>query len=295
VAVIDDPLVERAPAKINLSLDVLGRRGDGYHELTSLVAFARDVADVIRIAPRAPDDLRLTGPFAGSLSGDNLISNAVALLAAMAPDIRLGTITLEKNLPVAGGIGGGSADAAAVLRIARRLAPVQLADGDWLALARKLGADVPVCFVNKGSFMTGIGERLRDLDYPLQLSAVLVNPQVPVPANKTAEVFQALSAPPRPPDATVPDGEPVLRNRSQLMRYIQSSGNSLQAPAIRLMPVIADVMAELAATAGCQVARLSGAGPTCFGLFDEADEAREAAGDIARRRPDWWVRATQLS
>ena len=286
------PLIERAVPKVNLTLRVLGKRPDGYHELDSLVAFALDVGDVIMLWPGHPARVRVTGPFTGSIAGENLISVALDHVARAGPQLVLGAVSLEKNLPIAAGIGGGSADAAAVLRAVKRANP-ELADSvDWTAVAARIGADVPVCFVSSAQRMTGIGEILETMAGLPDLYAVLVNPMVAVPADKTAQVFRALAAPllgeAREP-CTV-----AFANRAALLAHMATTGNDLTAAARRVVPAIDDVLAGLCADETCELAQLSGGGPTCFGIFPDMAAAREAAARIAAAQPDWWVVASRL-
>ncbi len=281
--------IELARAKVNLTLRILGKRLDGYHELESLVAFA-DEADVLTLDLRRPMGLTVTGPMAVALNEghDNLVAQAMALAMAEAPGLAIGHITLEKHLPVAAGIGGGSANAAATLRLLRRANPSLSID--VVRLATRLGADVAVCLANVAATMTGIGEQVAPLGRMLDLPAVMVNPMVAVPANKTAAVFKALSA------------APVGAKRSELIIWpldiltsIAASGNDLEPPATQVMPVIADVLAALRALPGSRLARVSGAGPSCFALFDTLESANAAKSALASSRQQWWIRATRLT
>lgn len=280
---------ELAPAKINLTLDVLGKRADGYHEIVSLVAFARGAADDVILDTSKPIGSTVGGPFKNTISGQNLIDVALARLAAAAPDLQLGAIHLEKKLPIAAGIGGGSADAAAVLRAVRR------ANGeahvDWLGIAQSLGADVPVCFVNSAAWMTGIGDKVQPHTAMPPVRAVLVNPLVPMPADKTAQVFRALQAPAVRTGGVQPTFEPFA-SETALISFIAARGNVLEGAACFVAPVILEVKRALLATDGCQYAAVSGGGPTCFGIFKNADAAASA---LQRNHPDWWVRAVMLA
>lgn len=288
-------ITELARAKINLSLRVLGRRLDGYHELASLVAFA-GVSDRLLLDPEGPSVVHVTGPFAPSLAGENLVAVAMARSLEADPYLVGGTLTLEKRLPVAAGIGGGSADAAAVLRLLQRANPNRVPLVDWPSLARRLGADVPVCLHNRAAWMTGVGEDLPPVETFPMLPAVLVNPRVPVPADKTAQVFRRLRAPALGRHATQTVARtPTFADGAALLAFLQTQGNDLSPPAIELVPVIDHVLEMLGGTDGCRLARMSGGGPTCFGLFDTAGAAAEAAAWLTARRPDWWVVATTLS
>lgn len=283
---------ELARAKVNLTLQVPGRRADGYHELASLVGFA-SVGDRVALEPGASSGVAVSGPFAGGISSENLILHTLRKLALAEPRLRLGRVSLEKNLPVAAGIGGGSSDAAAVLRAVRRANPDLAVNVDWAGIAAALGADVPVCLADRLSFMTGIGERLQEagpLAGPL-LPAVLVNPLVVVPDDKTAQVFRALAAPPLPPPGGVDVAAPRIVSADDAVEEIRRTGNALEAAARRVMPVIGDVLGALRAVPGCRVAQMSGAGPTCFGVFDEPVAAALA---LRAAHPGWWVEAVEI-
>jgi 4-diphosphocytidyl-2-C-methyl-D-erythritol kinase len=284
------PIRELARAKINLTLTVHGRRPDGYHELDSLVVFA-DVGDEVVLHPGSQLSATTTGPFAADIAGANLAETTLRRLRDLDAGLQLGSIMLTKNLPVAAGLGGGSADAAAVLRAVRSANPGLADRVAWHDVAARLGADVPVCLVGRPTSMWGIGDRLEPLAQDLpELAAVLVNPRVPL---STAQVFAALDAPPAPPShrpapLTIQDAEALL----DLMR---SRGNDLERPATALLPVIADIKAALAARPGCRQAALSGSGPTCFGIFSDDAAASHAAAALAAAHPQWWIVATRLS
>lgn len=283
-------VTEHARAKINLTLSVLGRRTDGYHALLSLVAFA-DAADEVTLDPTAATGLTVTGPFADAITGPNLIERALQLVAERAPGLGIGHVTLEKNLPVASGIGGGSSDAAAVLRAIRNAHPAATAHLDWADIARRLGADVPVCFENRAVWMSGAGEGLHDLKMPLpKLHAVLVNPCAPVPPDKTARVFRALGA---PAIAGSGDGgataRPAIPDRAELLALMHRTDNDLEGPSTAVIPAVEDVLTSLEACEGVEIARLSGAGPTCFGVFASAQFAESAAAALTSDHPSWWI------
>lgn len=277
---------EFAPAKLNLFLHVIGRRPDGYHVLDSLVAFA-GCADVLHAGDADDLSLTITGPFAAGLAGeaDNLVLRAARALAAEAGVAARARLVLEKHLPVASGIGGGSADAAAALRLLCglwRIAPDPAAL-DLLAL--RLGADVPICLRNRTARMGGAGEKLEAGPVLPACFVVLVNPGV---ALATAAVFRArhgaFSAP-----ARLPSGWP---DAASMAAGLAALGNDLEAPARALCPVIGDVLATIAAQPGCLLARMSGSGATCFGLFADPVAAEHAAGAIAQT--GWWVWAGAL-
>ena len=270
-----------APAKINLALHVLGRRADGYHLLDSLVVFAA-VGDTLRAGPAEDLTLAVAGPFGAALAGeaDNLVLRAARLLAesgGVAPRARL---ILDKQLPVASGIGGGSADAAAALLLLSRLWRLDLPAPALSALALRLGADVPVCLRGRPARMGGVGEALAPLPPLPGCGLVLVNPGVAV---ATQAVFRARDAAFSPP-LVLPDAWP---DATALAATLAAHRNDLEAPAIALAPEIADVLAALRDTENCLLARMSGSGATCFGLFADPGAATAAAERL--RRPGWWV------
>ena len=275
-----------APAKINLSLHVCGRRTDGYHLLDSLVVFA-GVGD--RITARPAEDLRLAldGPYGEALRAepDNLVLRACRLLADRLKRPAAIDLRLEKILPVAAGIGGGSSDAAAALLAAARLWDLELgSDGMALReLAPLLGADVPVCLTRAPARMSGIGEIIAPIP-PLPAAwLLLVNPGVPL---ATKAVFSALAGRYSGPLPALPEKFGTVEG---LAAYLVRCRNDLAAPAIELMPAIAEILAALERADGCLLGRLSGSGPTCFGLFAKAEAAARAAREIATAHPGWWV------
>lgn len=272
-------LVEFAPAKVNLWLHVTGKRDDGYHLLDSLVAFA-DVGDRLTGSLSDTIALTVTGPFAGALQNedDNLVSRAAQMLASQCGVNAGARLILEKNLPVASGIGGGSADAAAALRLCSRLWDVALSPDELREIALDLGADVPVCLESRTTRMSGIGDILRDPPRAVPpLHAVLVNPLTPV---STAAVFRALAGQHTPAHGEI---------GPTAFEWIAAAGNDLQDPALTLAPDIADVLAALAAQSGCRLSRMSGSGATCFGIFNSAAHAADAAAQLQLRYPGWWI------
>ena len=286
------PIEELARAKVNLTLEVRGKRPDGYHELSSLVAFA-DVGDRLVVTAADAWSFTSSGPTARAIDSPNIVDRAAAAFAEAWPGAHAACCSLHKVLPVFAGIGGGSADAAAALRALRRLNAERPGGEhiDWIALARSLGADVPVCLGSRLSLMQGTGERVQMFGRPHKLAAVLVNPGVAV---STADVFRALAAKPIAlPVGSTPWREPATTD--DLLAAIRASRNDLEGPARGIAPVIGEVLASLTATAGFQLARMSGSGATCFGLYETVTAAVAAARGIAEKRPDWWVRATVLS
>ncbi|WP_294606438.1 4-(cytidine 5'-diphospho)-2-C-methyl-D-erythritol kinase [uncultured Roseovarius sp.] len=268
-----------APAKVNLTLHVTGRRNDGYHLLDSLVVFA-DFGDRITVRPATVTRLTVAGPMAAGVpaDADNLVMKAAALIGQCAD------ITLEKHLPSAAGIGGGSSDAAATLRALAEMADVAL-PRDVLSL----GADVPVCLLTGAARMRGIGEDVIPLAGVPPLHAILVNPRVPV---ATPTVFAGLEQRDNP---AMPDPLPEWSEPADFIAWLATQRNDLQGPAIAAEPIIAEVLDTLLDTPGCQLARMSGSGATCFGLYDSDEHAAAAAGRLAEDCPGWWVRATCLN
>jgi 4-diphosphocytidyl-2-C-methyl-D-erythritol kinase len=288
-------LRERARAKVNLTLHVRGRRADGYHDLESLVAFA-DCADGLTLAPAPAVALQVSGPRAaecGSLD-DNLVLKAARTLAERVPGLTTGAFELEKHLPAAAGIGGGSADAAAALRLLAQANSLDRDDPRTVEAARATGADVPVCLRSSACIMRGVGDKLSGVNMP-PLPAVLINPGVPV---ATKDVFAALGL--KPGDVFGADRQtasiawPQTTSLPDWCRAIASGRNDLEPPALRIQPVIGDVLSALRWNDGCELARMSGSGATCFGLFCDDATAQAAERQIRAKQPRWWVVATTL-
>jgi 4-diphosphocytidyl-2-C-methyl-D-erythritol kinase len=286
---------ERAPAKINLTLRVVGRRADGYHDIESLVAFA-GVGDTLTFTPGRALALTVDGPTAaasGSID-DNLVLKAARALAERVEGLKLGRFVLTKQLPVAAGVGGGSSDAAAALRLLAHANRIALDDTRLMQAAGATGADVPVCVDPRPRMMSGIGDLLTEpADMP-KLPAVLVNPRVAVP---TRDVFAALAGQRKDQNELVRSAAFESRSRSRVSEMIGALAeqrNDLEAPAIAIAPVIAQVLADLRALRGCRLARMSGSGATCFGLFGTAPAAASAARALRAKHPGWWVRATKI-
>jgi 4-diphosphocytidyl-2-C-methyl-D-erythritol kinase len=291
-------LIEEGRAKVNLTLRVVGRRVDGYHDLESVVAFA-DCADRLSLTPGSSLHLNTTGPLAQACgeAANNLVLKAAQLLGQCVPDLKLGDFTLDKVLPVAAGIGGGSADAAAALRLLARANGLASDDSRLVEVAQLTGADVPVCLASRACVMTGVGERLLPLALPI-LPCVLVNPRVPV---ATRDVFEALGL--RNGELLVgatdvfqaiawPEAGASLED---WVEVLAAGSNDLEAPATRIQPVIGEVIAALSATNGAWLARMSGSGATCFAIYENTAEARRAAQKIQLDHPQWWVHAGVLS
>ncbi|HLH97478.1 MAG TPA: 4-(cytidine 5'-diphospho)-2-C-methyl-D-erythritol kinase [Xanthobacteraceae bacterium] len=295
--------VERAPAKVNLTLRVLGRRPDGYHEIESLVVFA-GVGDTLTFTPGKNLMLKVLGPtaaLAGDLA-DNLVLKAVRALGERYEGLRLGQFVLSKHLPVAAGVGGGSADAAAALRHLARQNHIRMDDARLLDAARSTGADIPVCLDPQPRMMRGIGEILSAPWRIPPLPALLINPRVAVP---TKEVFKALGAPSLAPGhASVPIQDEWANGTDQsrscepscddVIAYVTDRNNDLEAPAIALNPTIGQALDALRLLPGCRLARMSGSGATCFALFPTRRAAQAAARILRAARPTWWIRPTVL-
>jgi 4-diphosphocytidyl-2-C-methyl-D-erythritol kinase len=291
-------LIEEARAKVNLTLRVVGRRVDGYHDLESLVAFA-DCADRLSLVPGPRLDLTTIGPLASACgeAADNLVLKAARLLGERVPDLKAGSFTLDKVLPVAAGIGGGSADAAAALRLLAKLNNLALDDARLVEVALLTGADVPVCLASRPCDMTGVGENLLPLSLP-KMPCVMVNPRVAV---ATKDVFSALGL--RNGELLVgfsdiiqaPAWPQAGASVEDWVEALAESSNDLEAPAMRIQPVITEVIAALNATNGAWLARMSGSGATCFAIFENTAEAQRAAQKIQLDHPQWWVHAGVLS
>lgn len=280
-----------AAAKINLYLHVTGKRDDGYHLLDTLVAFS-DYGDVIDLDVSDSLHLDVTGPFAAALADlppeDNLVIKAVRLLADTVgydPDFR---ITLTKNLPPASGIGGGSADAAAALKACMQYWGISQDAAFMPDILTKLGADVPMCFDGRPARIRGIGEIISPLDTPLPpLHAVLVNPGVVL---STPLIFKNYSEPFHEAANELPNWD----DYESVIAFLKKQDNTLTTYAMDEKPIIDRVLKSLDEQIGCRLARMSGSGATCFGLFDDKDYAEIAAANIIDLRPDWWVRTVKL-
>jgi 4-diphosphocytidyl-2-C-methyl-D-erythritol kinase len=292
-------LGDDARAKVNLTLRVVGRRVDGYHDLESVVAFC-DCADRLTLKGGTGLSLVTKGPRAPDCgeSSDNLVLKAARLLGERVAGLRLGEFTLDKVLPVAAGIGGGSADAAAALRLLARANKLELDDPRLIEVAQLTGADVPVCLSSRACVMTGVGETLLPLGLP-KMPCVLVNPCVPV---ATSDVFAELGL--RHGELLVGATDVILYDPAwpeagasldAWIGVLADIGNDLEAPAMRIQPVIGDVLDALRDTAGARLARMSGSGATCFAIFDGDTEAQRAAQAIQLKHPLWWVHAGALS
>ena len=278
---------ERAPAKINLFLHVGERRADGFHPLQSLAVFT-EMGDVLSIEAAPELSLTVDGPFARGLAGeaDNLVLRAARALKNEKTGGLGGKLTLTKNLPVASGVGGGSADAAAALRSLAGLWRLDLDEKAIGDIAGEIGSDVPVCVSSKPSFMEGRGEILTPVASLPRLPLLLVNPGVAV---STKDVFAALGER-RGADIALPRGR--FGDLADLLRFLETTGNDLEAPALGLQPVIGEVLKALKSLPGALFTRMSGSGATCFALMADDDGCRRAATLLKQRQPDWWVEPT---
>jgi 4-diphosphocytidyl-2-C-methyl-D-erythritol kinase len=274
--------VRPAHAKVNLWLNVVGRRSDGYHLLESLVAFV-DLADTLDVRPSDRLSLELAGPQAAGLAGDpaNLVLKAARLLADRAGVAPLAAIRLGKHIPVAAGLGGGSADAAATLRALGDLWRVALPEEELFDLAASLGADVPICLAGRTALVSGIGERLQPAPALPPAAILLVNPGTALP---TRDVFEAR----RGPFSTAMPVTRPWRDLPELVAALAQRGNDLSEAAIALCPVIAEVLAFLRNSRGVRYTAMSGSGATCFALYDSPDAARQVSASMA---PAWWRHA----
>jgi 4-diphosphocytidyl-2-C-methyl-D-erythritol kinase len=291
-------LVAEGRAKVNLTLRVIGRRVDGYHDLESVVAFA-DCADRLTLTPGSGLELTMSGPLAAACgaTSDNLVIKAARLLGERVANLKVGQFTLDKVLPVAAGIGGGSADAAAALRLLAQLNGLSLDDERLVEVALLTGADVPVCLASRACDMTGVGENLLPLSLPI-MPCVMVNPRVPV---ATRDVFNALGL--RNGELLV-GATDVFRGTAwpeagasveDWVEVLAASSNDLEEPATRTQPVIGEAISALSATNGAWLARMSGSGATCFAIYENTADAGRAADKIRRDHPGWWVHAGTLS
>lgn len=284
-------LSEPAPAKVNLALHVVGRREDGFHLLHTLCVFT-ELADHVSAAPAHRDQLSVSGPFGADLptGRSNLMVRALEKFRLRFPDHlpRGVALHLEKHLPVAAGLGGGSADAAAVLRLLAAMGGGEIEDQDLFALAATLGADVPMCLLSRPCEVTGIGENIRPLPSFPQMHLVLVNPLAEV---ATPDVFKRLARKNNTPMPTLPG---QLDRAALLSLWLEDTRNDLQAPATEIVPAIARILAAIGSTAGCALARMSGSGATCFGLYGSAAAAHQAAHDLRETLSGYWVAATPL-
>jgi 4-diphosphocytidyl-2-C-methyl-D-erythritol kinase len=281
-----------APAKVNLTLRILGRRADGYHELESLVVFA-GCGDRLTFDAGPHLDLTVGGATAGQSGAvaDNLVLRAAKGLTDKVPGLTVGRFALTKELPAGAGLGGGSADAAAALRLLADANGLELDDERVIAVARATGADVPVCLDPRPRVMRGIGDILSaPLTLP-KLGIIIVHPGIAMP---TPPVFKALGLTPGERCAAGAASGPVPDEREALLVWLAGERNDLEPPATSIAPAIADVIRAIAALPGCRLARMSGSGSACFGLFDTEAAAAAAVHGLAAAHPGWWARASSI-
>jgi 4-diphosphocytidyl-2-C-methyl-D-erythritol kinase len=282
------PIVELAPAKLNLFLHITGKRNDGFHFLDSLVAFT-EFGDRLEFYPDDILSLDIKGRFAKDLHPDpsNLILKAAQALKDHTHCRQGARMVLQKEIPIGSGLGGGSSDAAATLHGLAKLWNVNVAPEVLQRIAATLGSDVPVCLYQKPAFMRGIGEQVIPVAMPVKAEVVLINPLVPMP---TAEVYRRFNG----CFDTSPPLDPI-DSFGVLIRELSERRNSLTKPAVELCPAIAEGLQALRDTAHCQLARMSGSGGTCFGLFENAGDAENAADALKKILPNWWITVTALA
>jgi len=277
---------EPAPAKINLSLHVVGQTAQGYHQLEGLTVFTK-LCDELSVREGKTDRLAMTGPFAKALVGEksNIILRAFELFRRRWPSSLPDglEITLEKMLPVAAGIGGGSADAAAALRIASRMSGQEIATSELAELALELGADVPMCLFSRTCTISGVGEQIQNIDPFPKLQLVLSNPGVAVP---TGQVFRQLKS---KDNSSMPALPMHVEHSAALALWLQDTRNDLEGPAIEIVPQIAELTSEMAQLPGCILSRMSGSGGTVFGVFGAEKQAMSAAQQMHQLFPNYWV------
>lgn len=282
---------EDAPAKLNLFLHVGARMADGYHALESLVVFL-ELGDRLRLEPAQGFELVRTGPYAAALPDrpdEDLTARAITGLAEICghrPDF---TVTLEKHIPVAAGLGGGSADAAAAIRLLCREWDVDPNDKPVRDFAQALGADVPMCLQSRPAWIRGLGEQITPVEDCAELHLLLVNPRVPL---STAQVFGAY-APGETKSADLSHAD--LATTASVLAFLAHQRNDLAGPAQALCPVVSDVQQELARSLDCGLVRMSGSGPTCFAIFDDRETCDLAGSELGTRHPDWWVSPTRTT
>lgn len=281
---------EHAAAKLNLFLHVGPRGADGYHALESLVVFP-EFGDRLFLEPASEFALVRTGAFAPALPdlpAEDLTARAVAGLSEICGRAPEFTIALEKNIPVAAGLGGGSADAAGAIRLICREWGVGLDDPQVRALAEGLGADVPMCLYSRPAWVAGAGEQVTPVAACADIHLLLVNPRVPL---STAQVFGAYA--PADPVTELDIASVDLSTSEAIVGFLEHQHNDLAATAQRLCPMISEVLDGLVQSDGCRLARMSGSGPTCFAIFENDDSCKRAALDLAARHPGWWMLPTR--
>ena len=277
-----------APAKVNLYLHITGKKKTGYHELDSLIVFT-ELHDIISVTTHHNIEISVRGPLAGQLSESpetNLVYKAAQILTELTDIPKGAKITVSKNIPVAAGLGGGSADAAAAIQALCKLWNIGLEDRVLATIALSLGSDVPACLLSKTAQISGFGEILKPVpEFPKNLHLVLVNPGIKLLTKSVYEGF-------RGPFKGTKSISLFPTNPTNLPAFLQQCSNDLSESAKELCPDIIEVLDALESCTGCYLARISGSGPSCFGIFPNAKVANLAALQIARRKTDWWVKAT---
>ncbi|MBH64026.1 MAG: 4-(cytidine 5'-diphospho)-2-C-methyl-D-erythritol kinase [Alphaproteobacteria bacterium] len=280
----------RAPAKINLYLHVLGRRSDGYHDIDSLIVFA-GVSDQVSVSRSQRPGLRMAGPFAHDMEtmdwANNLVVVAARALSEVCGESPSVALSLQKNLPVAAGLGGGSSDAAATLRALAELWTLDISDEQLRAVAEGLGADVPACLAQNPVAISGRGEIITQAPKLPAAWLVLANPGIPL---VTAEVFRWFS----PTGSQAAPLKEAPKDLGAMVEALARRSNDLEQPAITLVPQIAEVIEMLSTSEGCMLARMSGSGATCFGIFSDEASADAAAESIGNEQDTWWVSSVQM-
>jgi 4-diphosphocytidyl-2-C-methyl-D-erythritol kinase len=280
------PIVEASPAKLNLTLHITGKRGDGYHLLESVVAFT-EFGDRLEFYPDDIVSLDIQGEFSRLIAPDhnNSILKATRMLQEITGCRQGARITLHKNIPVGAGLGGGSGNAAATIRGLLALWKVTMPK-DLQAHAALLGSDISVCLRSQPAIVRGVGEQVMPLAMPGKMGVVLLNPRIPL---ATPEVYRAFSG-----AFTTPEHVHPMQSYAELIRVLVRGHNALEAPAVALCPAIVKGLAALRTLPGCDIARMSGSGATCFGLFQKISQAQQAAHTLNQKLPEWWVKATVL-
>lgn len=279
-----------APAKLNLFLHVVGKRSDGYHLLESLVAFA-EFGDTLHVEPSGLLSLEIAGPFAEALqqeSHKNLVMRAATELRFRGGTAEGARMLLEKNIPIAAGMGGGSSDAATAIDELCRLWKLWGIDDIRHGIATALGADVKMCLKPKNCFVQGIGEKITPVSMAFDMGIVLVSSGTPLP---TESVFKKLQGPYTPKLASLPS---AFASAPQLIAYLADKRNDLQETAVAQVPEISDALHALRSTLGCGYAAMTGSGATCFGLYEDIDKSMQAAQAMRSTFPSWWIQATRL-
>lgn len=277
-------------AKLNITLQVLGRRVDGFHELRSLVAFA-GLGDTIELTPGHVLSLQAEGPFTAALDDDNLIIRAAKAARARNPALTLGRFRLAKTLPVAAGLGGGSADAAAALRLIGRANPEGMNEEVATEIAPELGSDVAACLRSAPALITGRGEGVTPVSGFPSCGVLLANPGVPL---ATRDAYGTLNAATIDAGSATPEVLDFSGDFEKLIDYAQARVNDLEPVAVRLVPAIEGVLAKLHVLPAARLVRLSGSGPTCFAVFATPQEAHSAAALLAQEEPHWWIASGML-